>query len=137
MYLVIDCWKVVFYLFDSELNIGERYNKEATSFQFDFLNDDLKDLPKGLLEAFEQDKPIIFFINPPYATAGNRNETSKDGVGKTTQNLLMKKEGWGGCSENLYAQFLYRIYKIKEEYNLTNINVGLFSPTLYLTGRIS
>ena len=49
-------------LFESELKIGERYNKEATNFQFDFLNDDLNKLPKGLIDAFEQNKPIVFFL---------------------------------------------------------------------------
>ena len=53
----------------AELEISERYNKEAVAFQFDFLNDSLDKLPEGLKEALENNKPIIFFINPPYATA--------------------------------------------------------------------
>ena len=47
---------------NAELEISKNYNKEAVSFQFDFLNDDLNKLPKGLIEAFEQNKPIIFFM---------------------------------------------------------------------------
>lgn len=122
---------------EAELEIGKRYNPEATKFQYDFLNDDLKDLPKGLLEAFEQDKPIIFFINPPYATASNMgaNERSKGkNACKTITNIEMVKNGMGSASNNLYTQFLYKIYEIKELYVLTNVNIGLFSPTLYLTG---
>jgi hypothetical protein len=121
-------------LFESELQIGERYNKEATSFQFDFLNDDLSKLPQGLINAFEQNKPIVFFINPPYATATNRNETSKEGVAKTKINIEMLNNNIGGASQNLYAQFLYRIVMLKQEYNLTKCHIALFSPSLFLTG---
>ena len=118
----------------AELEISERYNKEAVAFQFDFLNDSLDKLPEGLKEALENNKPIIFFINPPYATATNRNETSKEGCAKTMVNEQMLKDKIGASSQNLYAQFLYRIMMIKEQYNLTNCHIALFSPTLFLTG---
>ncbi|MBO7735370.1 MAG: Eco57I restriction-modification methylase domain-containing protein [Methanobrevibacter sp.] len=120
---------------DAELEISERYNREGTAFQFDFLNDSLDKLPQGLREALEQNKPIIFFINPPYAMASNRNETSKEGCAKTMINEQMLAEKIGGCSQNLYAQFLYRIMKIKEQYNLTNLHIALFSPTNWLCGK--
>ena len=120
---------------NAELAISERYNKEATSFQFDFLNDSLDKLPQGLKDALEQNKPIIFFINPPYAMASNRNETSKKGVAKTMINEQMLADKIGGCSQNLYAQFLYRIMMIKEQYNLTNVHIALFSPTNWLCGK--
>lgn len=120
----------------AELAISERYNKEGTAFQFDFLNDSLDKLPMGLRKALEENKPIIFFINPPYATANNMgaNGTSKEGVAKTMINEQMLKANIGGASQNLYAQFLYRIAKVKEQYNLTDCHIGLFSPTLFLTG---
>lgn len=118
----------------AELEMSAKYNANAYSFQFDFLNDSLDNLPKGLLNALEQNKPIVFLINPPYATATNRNETSKEGVAKTMINEHMLSNGIGACSQNLYAQFLYRILMIKEQYNLTNLHIGLFSPTLYLGG---
>lgn len=57
----------------AELDISKNYNKESTSFQFDFLNDSLDDLKvkaPGLLEAFELNKPIVFFLNPPYGSPG-------------------------------------------------------------------
>ena len=50
----------------SELEMSAKYNPNSTSFQFDFLNDSLDKLPMGLKNAFEQNKPIVFFINPPY-----------------------------------------------------------------------
>jgi hypothetical protein len=123
----------------AELDISKHYNKEAVSFQFDFLNDSLDKLPKGLIEAFEQNKPIIFFMNPPYGRAGK----SDDGVGAmgikkgsamTMVNEQMKKDKIGACSANLYAQFIYRIMMIKHQYNLTNCHIAMFTPTLYLAG---
>lgn len=119
---------------NAELEMSAKYNANSTSFQFDFLNDSLDKLPKGLMEAFEQNKPIVFLINPPYATATNRNETSKDKVAKTLINKTMLENKIGACSQNLYAQFLYRILLIKQQYNLINCYVALFSPTLYLSG---
>lgn len=122
-------------LFESELQIGERYNKEATSFQFDFLNDDLSKLPQGLIEAFEQNKPMVFFMNPPYAGTGSGASKSKEkGVIKTKINEQMLADNIGGASQNLYAQFFYGITKIKQQYNLTNCHIAVFCPTLFLTG---
>lgn len=133
-------------LFQSELDMGGNYNKEAVKFQFDFLNDYIpmkgealpsdSKMPKGLMEAFEQDKPIVFFLNPPYGTANNMGTsgTSKEGIAKSSVNLKMGKANMGACSEQLYAQFLYRILLIKQAYSLTNCHIALYSPTLFLTG---
>lgn len=118
----------------AELDISAHYNKEATSFQFDFLNDSLDNLPKGLLKAFEENKPIIFFMNPPYATAGVQSSDSKKGVAKTMINEQMLKDKVGASAQNLYAQFIYRIMMIKRKYNLTNCHIAMFTPTLYLSG---
>lgn len=119
---------------NAELAISDRYNKEATSFQFDFLNDSLDKLPEGLRKALESNKPIIFFINPPYATAGNWDETSKMGCANTLTRNDMHKNGLGCGAENLQHQFLYRICKIKEQYNLTNVHIAIFSKPIYLSG---
>ncbi len=132
-------------LYQSELNIGAEYNPEATKFQFDFLNDEIVSknsllgvyndkLPKGLKDALLENKPIVFFINPPYATAGIKGENSKKGCANTKINAQMKNDKIGACCQNLYAQFLYRILMIKREFNLTNCHIALFSPTLFLTG---
>ena len=119
----------------AELDISEKYNPEAESFVFDFLNDPLEKLPKGLLEAFEQNKKIVFFLNPPYAgTNSGENKSGAKGLCATNMNNEMKKHNIGACSQNLYAQFIYRLIAIKEKYNLTNCHIGLFSPTLFLTG---
>lgn len=111
------------------------YNPEAVKFQYNFLNDDTSKLPEGLKNAIRDGKEIIFLINPPYATANNMGTTNGDhkgGVAKTIQNELMLKDGWGGSSQNLYAQFLYRIYNIQKINK--NIKLCLFSPPLFLSG---
>lgn len=119
---------------NAELDISSRYNPEATSFQFDFLNDELEKLPKGLLEAFENNKKIVFFLNPPYAGASNIGDSAKKGVASTMVGNMMKKENAGAGSQNLYVQFLYRIKQIKEKYSLTNIHIAVFCPPLFLSG---
>lgn len=121
---------------NAELEMSKKYNANSTSFVFDFLNDSLENLPKGLLEAFEQNKPIVFFLNPPYArnNGGGINGSTSESVSDTKINKVMKENKIGACSANLYAQFLYRIMLIKQQYNLTNCYVALFSPTLYLCG---
>ena len=133
-------------LYQGELNIGADYNKEAVKFQFDFLNDDIPmpsdlvknptKLPQGLVDALQQDKPIVFFINPPYGTANDMGAkgTHKAGISDSNIKKQMTADKIGACTENLYSQFLYRIMKIKQEYNLTKCYIGLYSPTLFLTG---
>jgi len=119
-----------------ELDQASDYNKEAVKFQFDFLNDGLEKLPKSLLDALKSNKPIVFFLNPPYATAANgkADSNSKKDVAKTITNSEMVAKNFGNGSRNLYAQFLYRITEIKKQFNLTNCHIALFSPTLFLSG---
>lgn len=121
---------------NAELAISDRYNREGVSFQFDFLNDSLDKLPQGLKSALEENKPIIFFINPPYAQAASGK--GKEGKGETTKNQInedMVNNKIGNGSRNLYAQFLWRIKMIKEQYNLTNVHIALFSPAVFLSGN--
>ncbi|MGU8572053.1 hypothetical protein ACV3R5_16320 [Clostridium perfringens] len=134
---------------DTDLEMGYKYNEGAVKFQYDFLNDDidllkgktlLEDdykIPKSLLEHFKNDRKILFLINPPYATAGNgksKDTKSKDGTGMTGINDIMKEHKIGGCSQQLYAQFLYRILLMKRIFKLSNIKIGIFSPSLYMSG---
>ena len=115
-------------LFESELKIGERYNKEATSFQFDFLNDDLSKLPQGLIDAFEQNKPMVFFMNPPYATSATftGEKQKENGCCDNIIAECMRKDNMDLAARNLIPQFLYRIIMIKEKYNLTNTHICMF-----------
>lgn len=134
-------------LMPEELSAAALFNREAEHFQFDFLNDYIPmpgelvagetKMPKGLLEAFMGDKKILFFLNPPYARnngGGFMSNATSTTVSDTKLNVQMKAEGYGACSANLYAQFLYGIEKIKREYKLTNCYIGIFCKSLFLTG---
>lgn len=126
----------------NQLTLGMKYNKEATHFQFDFLNDEIpmqnvlfnnnNKLPEGLLDAFRNNKKIVFFMNPPYA--GGTSYTDSKDVCKTNIRKEMINKGYGKSSSNLYTQFLYAIEYIKKEYNLTNLYIGIFCPTLFMSG---
>src|SRR5699024_10180435 len=75
-------------------------------------------------------------LNPPYGTGGNANAQdvkSKFNLSKSVVAESMRRDKLK-VSEQLYAQFLYKIIKIKQNFNLKNIYIGLFSPSLFLTG---
>ena len=108
------------------------YNTNSLKFQFDFLNDDYDKLPKNLKQSFESNKKIIILMNPPYATAGEKSKTtdSKTGVNNTKVRISMLENNIGRCTEQLYAQFLYRIFS-----EFPNVELCFFSPPLYLSGQ--
>lgn len=113
------------------------YNMEATKFQFDFLNDSDDKLPKGLKDAIDSGKEVLFLINPPYQdgselTINSGDSNFKNNIQSNT-NKNMVKDGWGKCSKQLFAQFLYKINKY-QEIN-TNIKIGIFCPPIFLTGE--
>ena len=116
-----------------ELELGSRYNPEATKWQMDFLNDGDECFDRGLICAFEQNKPIVFFINPPYGTACNQYKANKTNSNNTDIRGDMNKEKFGG-SENLQHQFMYRITKLVQKYHLTNAYFALFSNPIWLSG---
>ena len=116
-----------------ELELGSRYNPEATKWQMDFLNDGDECFDRGLIRAFEQNKPIVFFINPPYGTACNQYKANKTNSNNTAIRDDMNKEKFGG-SENLQHQFMYRITKLVQKYHLTNAYFALFSNPIWLSG---
>lgn len=133
-------------LFEKELSIGREYNVDNVAFQYDFLNDDpdlnpdnilqskLANVAPGLAEAIKDNKPLIFFTNPPYGTSGNTvGKKSKTDIAKTEINKQMHDDNMGHASENLYCQFFYRAVQIKETFNLSNVVIAYFSNSQYLT----
>ncbi len=126
-----------------ELDISAHLNPEAESFVFDFLNEPIAGresltgvyddkLPKGLKDALLENKPIVFFINPPYGKAsGSRYSGNIDaGVSNTFVKKQMQKEKIE-CSE-LIKQFLWRIVDIKRKFNLTNLYIACFTNPSWL-----
>lgn len=123
----------------SDISIIEQrgYNPDAIKFQFDFLNDSDDKLPPELIKALEEGKPIIIFINPPYGAAGKmslKKGKHKAGVSKNLIGSIMNNRKLDKCAYQLYAQFLYKLILLNENKKF-NINLCLFSPTLFLTGH--
>jgi hypothetical protein len=84
-------------------------------FQFDFLNDDFKDLPKKLLDIIKNTpEKLIVYINPPYAEDTNKsNFINTSFKGKVAQNKIHDKYAdiLKKANHEIFAQFLIRIYK--------------------------
>jgi predicted RNA methylase len=104
---------------------------QHNAFQYDFLSELTfgEKVPVPLVRAFEQKRPILFLINPPY---GKSADESTKGAGKTHINQQMLSEKMWLCSAQLYAQFLYRIAKLKQQYDCP-IAIGLFSKPCFIT----
>lgn len=88
-------------------------------FQFDFLNDDFIPISKGgklpdslfnIIQDEEKRKKLVVYINPPY----------KRGLGVANTN--QHSEELGEAKDELYIQFLYRIYK-----EINGCKIGVFS----------
>ena len=136
-------------LFESELLLGKKYNPEATSFTYDFLNDDVENTPENtpnpkdwkmpeslLNELKTNDKPIVFYTNPPYGTSGKlqKDGTSKKNMSNNLVNKYMRKEQYGKASQQLYAQFYARILKLVNDFNLKNVYIAFFNNTRHFSG---
>lgn len=140
-------------LHEGEVLLGAPYNPEAIeSFQYDFLNDDVRldpsihtdpsqwKLPDTLFNALTQasqtNKRVIFYTNPPYGANGSRRLDGKNkaGIAKTQMNELMLSKKMGIPSQQLYAQFFMRVIKLVEEFELKNVYISFFTPVLSFTG---
>lgn len=84
-------------------------------FQFDFLNDEFTKLPQNLQDIIndpEKRKKLLVYINPPYAEAGTGlGKEHKEGVAIKHKAIVKYKNELGKASNELFTQFLYRIYK--------------------------
>lgn len=99
------------------------------AFQCDFVNDIDWDehnmlfsdkLPPRLVEVFKQNKPIVFYMNPPYKVS----ESNSSDVGS-----YMASNGLAKCALDIFHQFMYRLIMLKQRYKLTNVYLGIFGPT--------
>ena len=125
-------------LFQSELDMAKNYNREGTSFQFDFLNDEFKrvseggKVPDSLIDALENDEPIAFPINPPYGVVTNKSGLAgSNGNNNTWINSEMKRVD-KVKSKELLIQFLWRILDLKRKYNLSNVALAVFTKPSWI-----
>lgn len=133
------------YLYMSTIDKDDiQYSREkfqnACMFQYDYLNDDIdndnfqyKKLPNKLLDDLNNESiKWIIFINPPYATSqvAGTNSKSKKNVSISKIRNMMHKEKLGDASRELYAQFMFRIYK--EFISKKEVYLAIFSKTNYI-----
>ncbi len=112
---------------------------EKNVFQFDFLNDDFKKLPKLLQDIIndpEKRKKLLIYINPPYAEASDKKtldqkDGKKEGKKGVEQNRINKKyaKELGQGNAELFVQFLTRIY-----FEIPNCLIAEFSTLKIITG---
>ncbi len=105
-------------------------------FQFDFLNDEFKPLSQGgklpdslyaIISDPEMRKKLVIYINPPYAEATTKSTVTGTGSNKggtATGNRTWEKYKplIKAASNELYAQFLIRIYKELPGVTLANFS---------------
>ena len=154
-------------LHPGELELAKSYNAYPDTnhaFQYDFLNDDVDQLnhlkqldlqslstheltqlksklkmPDELFDLLLQDKPLVFYINPPFGTANERSFTSGKAKDKRKMSNTLIKEQMrvakiGKASQQMYAQFFYRIAEIIDTFKLSNVMLAAFSPYQFRTG---
>lgn len=138
---------------EDEIELGDGYNPEAKeAFQYDFLNDDVDLTPANnpnpddwkmpnslfndLKDAAKTNKKVIFYTNPPYGTANNFNDfgNSKAKIAMGKMNTYMRKNKYGSSSQQLYAQFIARVIKLTDDFNLKNVYIAFFTNTRYMNG---
>lgn len=127
-------------LYEGELLATKDFNKDNVAFQFDFLNDDMViheddmtpdkilelaksgelKMPLELVEALYENKPIVFFANPPYGQHGNgtKKEGRKATISNTSVGDLMddlNKAKW-----ELYTQFIWRTKELAKMFGYTS-----------------
>ncbi|ENQ1162572.1 hypothetical protein ACEODZ_000001, partial [Campylobacter upsaliensis] len=92
-------------------------------------------LPKSLQEILKDDekrKKLIIFINPPYAEATTATQVTntgknKDGVSLGNATYERYKDSMGKASNELFAQFFFRIYK-----EIPHCTLAAFSKLKYI-----
>jgi len=109
---------------------------EGHIFKFDFLNDDLKDVPDSLrkiIEDPEKRKKLIIYINPPYKEPTNKrqpNGTGKNQAGVSESVVKAKcKKKIGQAINEMSVQFWMRVF-----YELNGCNLCSFATPKTLLG---
>lgn len=113
---------------------GYKHSKIESDFDDEFGFDDSdEDSELSLIET--DTKPILFYINPPYASQsvfGANNTDSRDSTDNVMRSI-MNDDKVGTSSSQAYMQFMYRILKMKRMYKNKDIYVALVSPQNYLS----
>ncbi|EOX0011090.1 hypothetical protein ACO21R_000846 [Campylobacter upsaliensis] len=116
--------------------ICEKHQKEGLNFADEKCEKCQKSkVPKSLQEILKNDekrKRLIIFINPPYAEAASATQVTntgknKDGVALGNATYERYKDSMGKASNELFAQFFFRIYK-----EIPHCHLAAFSKLKYV-----
>lgn len=115
--------------------VAKGYNLTERDFYGSKLWQKAPSLIRGMLEG----KKLLFFINPPYGTSGEMSSAitgkeKKVGIAATKLAEFMRRDNMGAATQQLYAQFIYRIYTFRLLFGVS-VTLGLFSPPLFMTGN--
>lgn len=135
-----------------QMDIKKNRKLKGNKFVYNFLEEDIdqlfseqamwiaehKNLPERIIECLnnENDKPILFYINPPYVgtgTFGANNTDFKEGATSSKVKDEMKSETLGGASDQLYCQFIYKIWRMMISYPNKKMYMALVIPAQLLT----
>ena len=121
-------------LIEDEAKYCKQIFSDATVFQYDFLNDGEDKLPQNLRDDLNNPEITwIIFINPPYATANNKDTdktlVNKSGISMTAIRELMIADNLKVSSQELTTQFLYRISR---DFANRKAWLGIFSKLAYI-----
>lgn len=95
-----------------------------------------KSAPQLIDNLLSTDKPLVFFINPPYGTSKNnstnKENNSKAGIAKTGIRDVMAGKKLGMAQRQLYTQFLFRCIEIMRLFGNKGA-IGAFTQSDFLT----
>lgn len=117
---------------DVEIIREQRYNDGAVVEVWDFLNDEI---PAEIQKKLEDAERVVWYLNPPFSDSGSGGPSKENKTGVSAHKVKdwMKEEKLGRASNQLYAQFFYRITKIMEEYGLSGF-ICSYSVPVFMTG---
>ena len=104
---------------------------EAAVFAHDFLNDGDAHLPAELRAALTPRSRWVFLLNPPFATGPTLRGPHDAALPRTAESERMRQAGLGKGALELSLQFLARVQRMTETYDL-DAAIGVFAPPAFL-----
>jgi len=97
-----------------------------------------KDIPDGIKQKLG-DYPLIFLLNPPFNdqsghTLGRQNNPNQIDKNFVDENDLSEIPNPRRNLRGDYSKFLYRIYKIMQQFSISESYVGIFTKSTWLSG---
>lgn len=118
---------------DADTILQAGLNKGSNVFDFDRLSTSNMYLPREINDFLNSCNEVISLQNPPYGTSTNFGSSSKQGISNTVVKDLMKQEGLGSCSDQLFAQFLFQDIDLHKKTG-KKIHIAYFFKPIFFTG---